>query len=286
MWSSLDEPAIVYRATSKTSGKFYIGVTGQTLEQRKYQHVYHAQVGKKKYAFAQAIRKYGADGLEWAVLSEHATMREAIAEEKRLIRELCPKYNENMGGHRIGRRVFTAEHRAFLSKLHKGNKYRLGQTASPATRARLREVGIKNRAQWLQRSHLGPAAIAKRVVCLSDGKTYVSASAAARAYKVHKGVVIEVCNRDPRRCSAGGHIFRYERDIDANPEVELAAVQARLLARSRTGVRGIIPYVVNGCDTGRFRVRFKRNSENIDLGIFNNLAAAKNAYLAWENSNV
>ena len=66
MWSPLDQPAIVYRATSKTSGKFYIGATGQSLQRRKWQHVYYATTGRSKHSFAQAICKYGADGLDWA----------------------------------------------------------------------------------------------------------------------------------------------------------------------------------------------------------------------------
>jgi hypothetical protein len=46
-------------------------------------------------------------------------------------------------------------------------------------------------------------------MCLEDGKLYESASAAARAYRVAKSALIELCLGDLRRHSVGGLHFKY-----------------------------------------------------------------------------
>ncbi len=241
MWSALDRPAIVYRATSKASGKRYVGVTGKSLEQRKYQHGYQAIKARKPHAFAQAIRKYGVDGFDWEVISSHARMRDAIREEMRLIREARPEYNATMGG-QAGHHVMSPKERRRISELHRGNTYRLGKTHTPEVRERLREAGLRDKDKWLARSHLGPAASAKRVICLNDGRTYASASAAARAYGVAKGSVIEICNHSNVRFQVGGYVFRYEGD-EHGGAVEAQNIVGRVSRANTSGVVGVCPFV-------------------------------------------
>lgn len=50
----------IYKATSSTSGKSYIGVTTQTLERRWYLHCWNAKQGSGCH-FHHAIAKYGTD---------------------------------------------------------------------------------------------------------------------------------------------------------------------------------------------------------------------------------
>ncbi len=283
MWSALDEPGIVYQATSKASGNRYIGVTGKTLERRKSQHVYAALKMRKNHRFARAIRKHGVDGFLWETLSTHSTMREALKEEERLIRNGRPEYNATMGG-QAGHHIMSAKDRLRISELHRGNTYRLGMTHTAETKSKLRAAGLRDRDKWLERSRLGPAASARRVVCMDDGTTHKSASAAARAYGVAKSLIIEVCNRNPRRCTAGGRVFRYE-DDHCDHQQELRAANARRLKRSKTGVSGVFPYIVGGRDTGRIRVRFTRGGRRFDLGIFDDLDSAKRAYNAAINGD-
>lgn len=63
--------------------------------------------------------------------------------------------------------------------------------------------------RWARYRQLGPAASAKRVVCVDDGLIFESASAAARHYKVAKSALIELCLNDFRRKTVGGRVFRY-----------------------------------------------------------------------------
>jgi hypothetical protein len=47
------------------------------------------------------------------------------------------------------------------------------------------------------------------VLCVTDGKVYESASAAARAYRVAPAAVIALCLGLARRRTVSGRVFRY-----------------------------------------------------------------------------
>ncbi len=51
---------IIYKHTSKTSGKSYIGLTKGTIEKRLWEHLLKSLKGKNTH-FHNAIRKYGID---------------------------------------------------------------------------------------------------------------------------------------------------------------------------------------------------------------------------------
>jgi predicted GIY-YIG superfamily endonuclease len=225
VFSPLDKPAILYAAINKVNKKVYIGVTGKTLEFRKKQHISCALRGIGDGAFARAIRKYGADGFDWKVVEEFKTGADAIAAEYKFIREMKPDYNSTFGGQGFHlRKPMSAEGRARIAAAHKGIQRRLGSTHTQEVKDRLRELGLAQKEAWLKRSHLGPKALARRVVCLNDGSTYGSAAAAARAHGLCQSIVIEVCNRNPRRHTAGGLVFRYEGDhCGGKREAEAAA---------------------------------------------------------------
>lgn len=59
----------IYKATSKTTGKSYIGYTQQLLPRRMSNHKCKALKGSTLY-FHQAIQKYGWDDFEWEILFE------------------------------------------------------------------------------------------------------------------------------------------------------------------------------------------------------------------------
>ena len=59
---------IVYKATSP-SGKSYIGITQQTFQTRKLEHLRRSKSGSTK-AFHNAIRKYGEENIKWEVIDK------------------------------------------------------------------------------------------------------------------------------------------------------------------------------------------------------------------------
>jgi GIY-YIG catalytic domain len=135
----------------------------------------------------------------------------------------------------FARPPLSEDAKARIGAASKGRKARLGMPTPESAKRRLSEIGKTDEAlaRFAKYRALGPAASARSVICLDDGKTYQSASAAARAYNIHNSLVVEVCNRDPRRVTAAGRIFRY---IDDNPsaEADLAAAQERLANQHST----------------------------------------------------
>ena len=78
----------IYKATSKTSGKSYIGETTLALEKRKQKHAERAKGGKGNEKFMRAIRKYGFADFQWSVLEEvEASTIEVL--EQRLHEKEC-----------------------------------------------------------------------------------------------------------------------------------------------------------------------------------------------------
>jgi group I intron endonuclease len=58
---------IIYKVTSSTSGKSYIGQTTKSLQERKQTHIKNIKKGIKTH-FYLAILKYGEDDFNWEIL--------------------------------------------------------------------------------------------------------------------------------------------------------------------------------------------------------------------------
>ena len=58
----------IYKATSKTTGKVYIGQSSQTLQERINQHNSHAFNYQYNYHFHNAIRKYGKNDFDYEII--------------------------------------------------------------------------------------------------------------------------------------------------------------------------------------------------------------------------
>lgn len=77
--------AIVYCATNKITNKKYIGLTKQTLDNRKKGHRCNVKKGKKS-AFYDAWRKYGEDNFEWKILFQHNNLTKVVLQEEYFIK--------------------------------------------------------------------------------------------------------------------------------------------------------------------------------------------------------
>lgn len=118
----------VYKHTSRTSGKSYIGYTSYGIERRWIEHRNNALRNKLNTTFHCAIRKYGADDWTHTVLSTHSNISDAIAAEIASIAEqqtMYPNgYNMTAGGEgRLGMKM-PREH---IEKIIKMNKQRTGK---------------------------------------------------------------------------------------------------------------------------------------------------------------
>ena len=93
-------PYLIYKHTSKISGKSYIGYTSKTMEERLNGHISEMK-GGSKYAFHNALRKYGADNFISTILHVCCSKDAAANAEIELIETYNSYkggYNMNMGG--------------------------------------------------------------------------------------------------------------------------------------------------------------------------------------------
>lgn len=72
---------LVYKATSQTTNKVYIGITTNTLEYRMAQHKRAAEEGKQ-YHFYEAIRKYGFDDFIFEIVENNINDYEYLKERE------------------------------------------------------------------------------------------------------------------------------------------------------------------------------------------------------------
>jgi group I intron endonuclease len=86
----------IYRITNKVNGKFYIGKTTKSVEQRFKTHIYKSK--KQNTYLYRAMRKYGVDQfvIEQLELVEHQDLLNE--KEKYWIAQLSPQYNMTKGG--------------------------------------------------------------------------------------------------------------------------------------------------------------------------------------------
>lgn len=244
---------IVYMAKNTLTEEVYIGSTSTSLEKRCAAHRSSAMTGTNNSPIAKAIRQHGYETFVWTILSVHDELIAARDEEARLIKELMPHYNSTEGG---------GEYEAF--------------------RAHQRELSStpERKELFAHYAHLGPQAMARRVVCLNDGKVYESASAAADAYGAKKSAVIEVCLRREFRRQAAGRVFRYEGDGHGG-EAEAVAISRQPIASGRNPYKGVYKHISEGRDTGRWRARIsiggRGNARKLSLGIFDTPEEARDA---------
>lgn len=90
---------ILYEAYNKKNGKVYIGLTTNTLDCRKSQHLRSAKSNSNLH-FHKALRKYGPECFEWSVIMSCNNVQDLQEKEKLLIslHEPWQLYNKSLGG--------------------------------------------------------------------------------------------------------------------------------------------------------------------------------------------
>ena len=194
---------IVYIAVNKINGHRYVGLTRLTLEKRRERHISHAAHGRSQH-FYRAIRKYGADAFEFSEIARCPTYKEACQEERRQIASLNPEYNKTAGGEGVVGHRHSAETRKKMSVAKQGKgPWGKGQCpdyireklsiAAKNRRGRIKLTGDRREAV-LAMAKRANAARRRGVVCLTDGKSYISTTEAAAAYSITTGTVANLCS--------------------------------------------------------------------------------------------
>ena len=260
----------VYQALNSVNGKRYVGVSTRGVAHRRTSHFLSARKGSR-VRFHCAIRKYGESAFQFTVLTQYATLADAHAEERRLIALLKPEYNMTAGGEGVLGLKMSPETIERIAAAHRGKpgpwlgkkrseetKRKVGDASRgrkhpnrkrppQSQRDKLRVLGLAKKDEWQKYARLGPASMARSVRCITDGKTYESASAAARAYAVAKSAVIELCLGKRGRKSVGGLVFGY---ADAAAKGS-ASCQSQQLAAMSPSIQTIPKLADNVIGAGR-----------------------------------
>lgn len=201
---------VVYSHTSP-SGKYYVGITCQNVEERwgpnGYKYVTVLKNGQLKHPlFGNAIIKYGWDNFKHEILFSDLTENEAKKKEKELIaeaKENGKSYNLTDGGDGVWGFKFSEETLKRLTEKKKGIKQ------SPETIAKrvAKNTGKK-------RTDEQKAKRAKEVEQYDTNgnliATYFGVREAGRKTGINFSHIGDCCNNKPNRLTAGGFIWKWK----------------------------------------------------------------------------
>jgi group I intron endonuclease len=120
---------IIYKATNLVNSKVYIGLTTETLEQRKSRHLRDAFNQDSNLVFHMALRKYGKDNFQWEIIDDVATNESELKEKEIYYISLYKSYihadksngyNMTMGGEGTFGYSHSEETRLKMSEAKKG----------------------------------------------------------------------------------------------------------------------------------------------------------------------
>lgn len=155
-------PCLVYKALNLVNHKIYVGATDRGLRNRQIRHIWNAKNGRPG-KFYNAIRKYGENNFWFTTLALCDNYWEALAEEREFIKALKPEYNLTEGGGGVKGYKFSLESRKKMSDAKRGKP--------------------------------GHITHAKSIKCLTDGKEFISLTAAAKYYGVTKSTISKNCKK-------------------------------------------------------------------------------------------
>lgn len=198
------QPAIVYcvKNIKKDNSVAYVGCTEKTLERRKSKHLQNAARGQIS-KFYSAIRKYGPDAFTWGVIEECASYMEALGAEREAIKKLMPRYNMTSGGGGIKGYKHSPSSIQKMSDAKKGRPvaWLLGPNAQEIKKKlsghgkRKRPILTQAHIQKMRRNaRLANLTRHKPVLCITDGNSFPSVTAAAHAYGVDTSSICNWCN--------------------------------------------------------------------------------------------
>ena len=209
----------IYKATSITTGKVYIGQSCQTLEKRMSQHLYKATSDyDPNNHFHNAIRKYGFQDFVFQIIEDGITSKELLDEREKYwinhYNSYYDGYNSTLGGESGLRRddlvIAALFHDGYTTKeICEMTGYDRGTIYNSYKVNGLQEENNKRKNEKTR------LRCSERVEQYSlDGKyikTYESATAAGQELG-NQSAISAVCRQENSALSAYGYLFKYEND--------------------------------------------------------------------------
>lgn len=208
----------IYKATSATTGKVYIGQSSQTLQERINQHNSHAFGHQYNYHFHSAIRKYGADDFTYEIIEDDIkTIEELNEREKYWIAQYNSYYNgynSTLGGDgrqtrddeliiKLFNEGKSTEEICEITGYHRSTIYRSYNISNL-----IQEVWEKRNQQTRERCS---RAVEQYTLQGEYIKTWKSATECGEALGT-QGLISALCRQEENILSAYGFLFKYADD--------------------------------------------------------------------------
>ena len=209
----------IYKATSTTTGKVYIGQSCQTLEKRMCQHLHKATSDyDPTNHFHNAIRKYGFQDFVFQIIEDNIIDNDTLNEREKYwiqyYNSYYDGYNSTLGGD-VGLR---RDDLVIIALFHDG--YTTKEICEITGHNR-NTIYNSYKANGLQEENNKRKGDQVRLRCSEeveqyslDGKyikTHESASAAGREFG-NQTAISAVCRQEESALSAYGYLFKYAED--------------------------------------------------------------------------
>ena len=205
----------IYKATSQTTGKVYIGQSSQTLEERISQHNSAAYHHQYNYHFHNAIRKYGPDDFVYEIIEDGIkTIDELNQKEMYWINyynSYNNGYNSTLGGD--GRK--TRDDELILKLFNEGKtteeicqitKYNRGTVYKSYSINEITEENLKRKRQTIKERD------SRKVEQYSLDGTFIklwdSATECGQFFG-SQSLISALCRQEPNVLSAYNYLFKY-----------------------------------------------------------------------------
>ena len=209
---------LIYKATSATTGKVYIGQTSQSLQERIRQHNTHAYGHQYNYHFHNAIRKYGVEDFDYEIIEDNITSKDTLNERERYwisyYNSYYEGYNSTMGGDgnvrqddeliaKLFRDGRTTQEICEITGYHRGTVYK-SYRAIVLTEENNRRKAEQTRqrcARAVEQYTIDGELIRVWPSATECGKTLGSQS-----------LISAICRQEENMLSAYGYLFKYADD--------------------------------------------------------------------------
>ena len=210
---------IIYKATSKTTGKVYIGQTHQTLEKRKSQHRSRAMTNyDPTNHFHNAIRKYGFSDFDFQIVEDNITNDEELNTKEKYWIEYYNSYydgyNSTLGGERGLRRDDKIIEALFLSGYTTKEICEITGYNKSTIYEGYKVLGLSedNKERKNVQTRLRCSEAVEQYSTEGEYiKTFSSATEAGQ-YFGNQTAISSVCRQETSALSAYGYLFKYKDD--------------------------------------------------------------------------
>jgi group I intron endonuclease len=213
---------LVYVHEHRTTGKKYIGITGQKPDKRWKNGLGY----QGSPYFWAAIQKHGWDAFRHEILFSGLTQKEAETKEVELIAKYKTTqreygYNAAAGGNTTTGCKISEEGRRNISAAHVGHKH------TSATREKMSASRKGEGNHFHGKHHTREAILAnvkahggRSVLCVETGKVFVSLGEAERQTGINRYQISGCCRNRQSCLSAGGYHWRFTDNTNTAREEE------------------------------------------------------------------